>query len=255
MDTRFLNAVMDLINEQKYISWEMPKGSTIILTENPDNGEYLVNSIDNAIRTRFTNVEMVFDVKEWAKYAEETGIDGRCINFMLVTPEIIRGKGINPRALTNFFNTISSIQDFNTAEGLSMINMIGEGSIGDAATGLFVAFINNKLDKLPTPEEIMTCSTERLEKLIEESVGKTNLNTYRADIASTLCTRTTNYMVNYAKSNTIDKKLVDRLEELCLKQHFGSDLALYMIKTLYASNQKKFAGLTLRDKLAKHILS
>lgn len=78
MDTRFLNAVMDLINEQKYISWEMPKGSTIILTENPDNGEYLVNSIDNAIRTRFTNVEMIFDVKEWAKYAEETGIDGRC---------------------------------------------------------------------------------------------------------------------------------------------------------------------------------
>ena len=93
-DTRFLNAVMDLIQEQKYISWSLPKGSTIILTENPDNGQYMVNSIDDAIRTRFTNIEMVFDVKQWAAYAEEQGVDGRGINFLLLNPDLINNKEI-----------------------------------------------------------------------------------------------------------------------------------------------------------------
>jgi len=47
-DMRFIQAVMELIDRQQYISWKLPKDWHIILTSNPDNGDYLVNSIDNA---------------------------------------------------------------------------------------------------------------------------------------------------------------------------------------------------------------
>ena len=35
---------------------------------------------------------------------------------------------------------------------LSLIQMIGEGSVGDAFASMFTTFINNKLDKLVTPK-------------------------------------------------------------------------------------------------------
>ena len=75
-DIRFIQAVMELIDRQEYISWKLPKDWHIILTSNPDNGEYLVNSIDNAQRTRFITVDLKFDIKCWCVWAEENQIDG-----------------------------------------------------------------------------------------------------------------------------------------------------------------------------------
>ena len=45
-DMRFIQAVMELVDRQQYISWVLPKDWHIILTSNPDNGDYMVNSID-----------------------------------------------------------------------------------------------------------------------------------------------------------------------------------------------------------------
>lgn len=47
----FMQATMELINEGKYISWSLPKNTTICLTTNPENGEFNVASLDNAQKT------------------------------------------------------------------------------------------------------------------------------------------------------------------------------------------------------------
>ena len=47
-DVRFIQAVMELIDRQTYISWTLPKDWHIILTANPDNGDYMVYSDDAA---------------------------------------------------------------------------------------------------------------------------------------------------------------------------------------------------------------
>jgi MoxR-like ATPase len=52
-DVRFIQAVMELIDRQTYVSWKLPKDWHIVLTSNPDNGEYNVNSTDPAQKTRF----------------------------------------------------------------------------------------------------------------------------------------------------------------------------------------------------------
>ena len=70
-DIRFIQAVMELIDRQQYISWSLPKDWHIILTSNPDNGEYLVNSIDNAQKTRFISVDLKFDINCWSEWAED----------------------------------------------------------------------------------------------------------------------------------------------------------------------------------------
>ena len=50
---RFIQATMELIDRGEYISWSLPPNCTIILTSNPDNGDYNVNSMDNAQKTRY----------------------------------------------------------------------------------------------------------------------------------------------------------------------------------------------------------
>ena len=75
-DSRFLQACMDLIDRQEYISWKLPKDWHIILSTNPDDGKYLVNAIDDAQKTRFISLEMKWDAEVWAKWAESKGIDG-----------------------------------------------------------------------------------------------------------------------------------------------------------------------------------
>ena len=47
----FMQATMELINTASYISWKLPKNTNIVLTSNPDDGEYSVTALDNAQKT------------------------------------------------------------------------------------------------------------------------------------------------------------------------------------------------------------
>lgn len=242
---------MELIDNQEYISWKLPKDWHVLLTSNPSDGEYLVNEMDVAQKTRYISVSLKFDVKEWAKWAETQGIDGRCINFLLLNPEVINKK-TNPRSVVTFFNAIGSLDPFE--DHLAMISMVGEGSVGSEFTGMFISFINNKLDKLVSPEFIMKKPFDVVQKELKELIGSTNLGTYRADIANTLCTRVINYSINFASKNKVEKEYLDRIEEIVMDDFFGTDLNFYLVKTIFSGNDK-FRLLTLRKNLTKYVIS
>jgi hypothetical protein len=240
-DTRFIQAVMELIDRQSYISWTLPKDWHIILTANPDNGDYMVNSVDSAQKTRYVTANLKFDVNVWAEWAEGAGIDTRCINFLLLHPELVTQE-TNARSITTFFNAISSFDSFE--DNLSMIQMIGEGSVGDAFASMFTTFINNKLDKLVTPKDLLTHDNEAyILGELRSCIGKDD--TYRADIASTLATRLGNFSVVHSKENTITQKLTDRLIALCTKDYFTNDLKYLIVRTIFNGNKKKFNKLMM----------
>lgn len=240
-DTRFIQAVMELIDRQTYISWSLPKDWHIVLTANPDNGDYMVNSIDSAQKTRYITANLKFDVDVWAQWAESAGIDTRCINFLLLHPELVTQE-TNARSITTFFNSISSFESFE--DNLSLIQMIGEGSVGDAFASMFTTFINNKLDKLVTPKDLLTHDNEQyILNELRSCIGKDD--TYRADIASTLATRLGNYSVVYSKDNTITQKITDRLKALCTMDYFTNDLKYLIVRTIFNGNKKKFNKLMM----------
>jgi hypothetical protein len=240
-DTRFIQAVMELIDRQTYISWALPKDWHIILTANPDNGDYMVNSIDSAQKTRYVTANLKFDVNVWAQWAEGANIDTRCINFLLLHPELVTQE-TNARSITTFFNSISSFESFE--DNLAMIQMIGEGSVGDTFASMFTTFINNKLDKLVTPKDLLTHDNEQyILNELRSCVGKDD--TYRADIASTLATRLGNFSVVYSKENTITQKITDRLKALCTMDYFTNDLKYLIVRTIFNGNKKKFNKLMM----------
>jgi len=247
-DIRFIQAVMELVDRQEYISWKLPKGWTIMLTANPDNGEYLVQSIDVAQRTRFISMNLKSDVEVWARWAETQKIDGRCINFLLMHPELVSQK-VNPRAITNFFNSISSIPDFMKA--LPLIQMCGEGSVGPEFTVLFTTFINNKLDKLVTPKDMLLHDNEAfILGELRSCIGRGN--DYRADIASVLATRLINWTLHYSENNTIAQKQIDRLITYATDPDtFTDDLKYILVKKILNGNKQKFQKMMLNQEVIK----
>jgi hypothetical protein len=248
-DIRFIQAVMELIDRQQYISWELPKDWHIILTSNPDNGDYLVNSIDNAQKTRFISVNLKFDINCWSEWAESAQIDGRCINFLLKHPELVT-TNTNSRSITTFFNSISSLESFEGS--LPLIQMIGEGSVGGEFSTLFTMFINNRLDKIISPQAVLTHEKEEyVLSQLKSAIGKDK--DYRADIASILSTRLINYSLYYAKHNAIDKSIIDRLALLMNEELFAVDLKYKIVKEIYNGDTANFKSLMMNKTLLKFL--
>ena len=247
-DPRFAQATMTLIETQSYMSWSLPKDSHIILSTNPDNGNYHVTSLDDAQKTRFITTNLKFDIDTWAKWAEKAGIDGRCINFLLLHPELVTDK-VNPRAITMFFNSISSIKEFE--KDLPLIQMIGESCVGGEFTTMFSMFINNKLDKLVNPKDMLLHDSEPY--IVGELKGCIgNGDNYRADIASILTTRLINFSITYSEKNTINQKSIDRLIRFITDPEiFNDDLKYIIVKRLLSGNKKKFEKLMLNDAVIK----
>ena len=227
-DHRFMQATMEILDRQEYVSWKLPKNWHVILTTNPDN-----------------------DVQVWAKWAEKANIDGRCINFMLMHPELVTQR-VNPRSITTFFNGISSIPKFE--DDLPLVQMIGEGSVGTDFSSMFTMFINNKLDKMISPEDLLTKDEAYVKGALLSSVGEGD--DFRADLSSVIATRVINYALTVAEKGSVPKAMIDRLAKVTTEfDGFTNDLRYYMVKEIVNGNKVKFSGLMADTNVVKMAIS
>jgi nucleoside-triphosphatase THEP1 len=246
-DARFMQATMEILDRQEYVSWKLPKNWHVLLTTNPDNGDYNVTSLDVAQKTRFISVELKYDADVWAKWAEKANIDGRCINFMLMHPELVTQR-VNPRSITTFFNAISSVPKFE--DDLPLIQMIGEGSVGVDFSSMFTMFINNKLDRIISPADILTKDEQYVMNSLTNAVGKDD--DFRADISSVIATRIINYSLTLADKGSIAKPIIDRIAKLTTDcEAFTNDLRYYMVKEIVNGNKVKFSQLMMNPDVVK----
>jgi len=250
---RFTQAVMELILNQRYASWALPEGWTIVLSSNPDDGMYNVTDQDPAQKSRYLNVNLAWNAEIWAEWAVQNNIDGRCINFVLMNKEIVKPETpeVNARSITLFFNSISSIENFD--KDLELIQLLGEGSLGTEVTTMFTAFIHNKMDELITPEEMLNVDTpfNKIEKEINKIVKSGT--SYRADIAYVLTTRLINHLQFNVPGEQINESLIKRLEEFILSTCLGTDLKFVLGRKLTNMNGK-YNALLLSDAVVQNIL-
>lgn len=255
---RFLQALMELILTQGYMSWHLPKGSIVICTENEaESGKYDVQEIDSAMRTRMMTITMGFDFDSWAQWAEKARIDSRCINFMMLNSTEIMGvkdDRVNARSLSMFFNSLRSINDLSRDENVKIIKRNGL-AIGEELTNLFITFVYNHLDKLPTPKDMIenrkvNTDTKRL-VIFEELDNLFNgSGRYRSDIAMVLAQRMINYTIMKAEEKDFDKKSMQQFEALlCDDKLFKPDVRLEVCKKVVGANANKFKVLLQNQQL------
>jgi hypothetical protein len=118
---------------------------------------------------------------------------------------------------------------------------------------MFVSFINNKLDKLVSPEVMLKHKDEKhVMNLLKQAIGTDTR--YRADIASVLCTRFANYAIVHSEENPITDEMIERITELTTNEVFGNDLKYYAIREMMSRNKAKFQKLLANKEVAKDVL-
>jgi hypothetical protein len=250
-DDRILRGCMQLIQNYELVSWKLPKGWQIIATANPDDMDYSVTTMDNAMITRMIHSTLIFDVKSWAKWAFSKDLDERGISFVLTYPELINNSLTTPRTLEKLFRLTKPLKDLNSK--LRLVNQLATGCIDEYAATAFISFIKDDLQLLIDPEDLLfNLNVETIKKQMKAlSVGKNG--EVRLDRLSTVCTRLSLYFsnnkVNYKKfksENLISFLLLDLLPK---------DLTMSLYKDLIKINNEQLK-LILRDKkLADFLLS
>lgn len=243
----FSQAIMELVNEQTMVGWDLKaKGIQILLSENPDDGEHNVSSMDKAQADRMLRINMGWDANDWAARAEKIGLDERLINFVLWAPELLENKkvdgisasnSVSPRMMDKFFSLVSTIDDFE--KHLDKIATYGHISVGKDITNQLLNFINKRLDKLPSVEkllkeyDVVTAKAQLTGACGDYEKDATN---FKAATAAILTTRMYNYVRFHNKS--LSKDQIKQYLELILHSSFTVDQKFLMVKqTVSCGNQ------------------
>jgi hypothetical protein len=186
-DDRILRGVMQLLQNFELTSWKLPPKWQIVATANPEGGDYSVTPLDDAMLTRMIHTTLTFDAKDWARWADSTGLDKRGIAFVLNHPETVTFKRTTPRTLEQFFRQIENIEDLEK-EG-ALVRRLGMGTVDDVTIGTFMSFVRDDLTELIDPEDILEAQDYKTIDVRLEQVGKDKDGNKRLDRISTICTR------------------------------------------------------------------
>lgn len=264
-NSMFMQATMEIINTASYISWSLPKYTSIVLSSNPDDGAYQVSSLDDAQKTRMVNFNIKLSIEEWAKWAESANIDSRAINFeLLYGNEIFKEhhnvQTINPRSYTTFCKAISGLKDWSNSETLGFILQISKGCFlndkDNIIGNLFTTFIANKLDKLIQPKDMIELKWEILEPKMRDCVYDNGV--YRPEIASVLTTRFMNYILYKfsIKGGITESTVYNRILEIVDNEEtlFSEDLIFHLVKTLISKYPGRTGKLLMNAKIRNKVV-
>jgi hypothetical protein len=248
-DDRILRGIMQLLQNYELVSWKLPKGWHIILTANPDGGDYSVTPMDDAMLTRLMHITLEFDAKEWAHWAEENQIDSRGINFVLTYPEVVSGHRTTPRTLVQFFEAISHIEDLGME--LPLVQILGDSCLDSQTVAAFISFVNHNLASLISPEQILAAEDfpAEVRQSIEEVVMK---DTLRVDILATLATRLVNHLK--IRKRALSDSEMKNLKAFIKLDFLPNDIRLAMAQDLVSAPQTELASIMTDPEIGKILL-
>jgi hypothetical protein len=259
----FIQAVMELIDKGEYVSWKLPKNTIIVLTENPEGGDYNVAEIDPAQRSRYITFKLKFDVECWAKWAQSVKIRDEFINFALFYNDILfkeRNNVIiaNARNYTTFCLACQSL-DISTLQGRGLVNTIAEGCFPDDKNNVigtsFDTFIRRKLNLLPTPKHILG---GKFEDVLRELYGCVyEGSNYSAEIGTVLATRLLAFIEDYfskpgSKAAPVEDRLIKLLD--ATPQVFTVDMVFYIVKNLISKHRGRITKLIAHPAIKQKLI-
>jgi hypothetical protein len=249
-DLRIFRGLMQLLQDFRLFSWSLPSGWEIVLTANPDTAEYAVTSMDSAMLSRLLHFNMVWDPKAWALWAAAAGIDRRCIDFVLLNPDLCSSSGrTSPRSLVQFFRLLD-FADF--AAHRNEIGVLGASCLDEESVQSFLAFAIEDLPGLVSPEELLTAADPmpvlaRLESLVYEDGV-----IFRADRLATVLTRIyLALLFNYVEPSAVRK---ENLVLFLLSSLMTADHRMAFWRDIASSGRKDLKELLVDPRLAMAIV-
>ena len=197
---RIINGTMQLMQTYGLLSWRLPPGCVIVMTGNPQDSDFTVSQLDDAILTRQQHVILQEDAKEWCVWAEKEGLDSRGINYILKYEEMLVGpRRTNPRTLAKFFRVIKNLPDISSKEDQKRFVMMASSLLDKDTVASMVTFFERDAELVIEPAAILAGEPWVLEKVKELAKGlrnpETNTVEKRIDLLSITCDRLYAYIV------------------------------------------------------------
>lgn len=247
-DMRILRGIMQLLQRYEMVSWKLPPKWQIVLTANPDGGDYSVTPMDDAMLTRMMHITLEFDAKAWAQWAARRGVDERGISFVLTYPELVNGQRTTPRSLVQFFDAIAEIEHLR--KNLPLVRHLGNACLDEEAVGAFVAFVQQDLQRLLLPEDICRAANfTEVEERLRAMVARDSL---RVDMIATIATRLVHYLTENA--GELDERARDNVKAFLLLDFLPNDIRLTMAQDLADAEQPALQQLMAEPEVAMLML-
>lgn len=186
--TRIIKGIMQLIQDYKTISWQIPNGYTLVLTGNPDNSDYEVNSFDSAMITRMIHVTLKPDIKEWMKWAyKEQDLDQRGVSWLgkygqefFINNENMDTR-TNFRTFAEFCRILKRYPDLKNPISQRNFYIDANGIIDSEITNSFIIFNEKEMELFYMPEDILDGKVDyiRFEKEMKEATDSIYIICYR----------------------------------------------------------------------------
>ncbi len=239
-DDRILRGIMQLLQDYELASWQLPRNWVILLTANPDGGDYSVTPLDDAILTRLMHITLVFDAGSWARWAHEEGLDARGIDFVLTYPELVTGRRTTPRSLAQLLDALKSVPDWQAQPAL--VSQLAHATLDNETAAAFTAFLQGKLSLPWRPEELLN------------SVDPVSLksNNYDQDKLYIAVSRLTQYLSSCNEDLT--ERQYRNLLHFLIAPELPGDLRFMAVNALAASNNPTLQNLLAEPALGRLLL-
>ena len=225
---RIQKGLMQLVQDYKTIGWEIPAGWTILFTGNPDNQNYLVTTVDDAIITRQRHITMKPDAREWAVWAVSAGIDKRGINFILKYPEMMIGQRTNLRTLTEFFRCLERYKDIESHK--DDVYTDGLAVLDQETLDSFLVFVTRDMKMIIEPEDILNGSSN-IFKEIKTLMDGTEP---RVDIIGVTCDRLFAHIVQ--NDYKMEKGHIENFQKFVTFESIPEDMRHSLMRRIAEAN-------------------
>ncbi len=249
-DDRILRGIMQLLQNYALASWKLPADWHIVLTANPDGGDYSVTPLDDAMITRMRHITMAFDVKEWAKWADKKGVDPRGIHFVLSLKNLNNRSRTTPRTLVHFFESIENIKDLK--KNKKLVQLLGDASLDKETVAAFLNFIDQTSGEFPTPETILdtTKFKDDVYTPLRQAVAGDQV---RNDILFIVSTRLLNHVEQL--KTTLTEEQLNNVKAYLQMEFFPADLRFSIAQDIASSSKNQLKDMLADPDLGKLLLS
>ena len=250
-DERILRGMMQLLQNHEMLSWKLPPGWQIVLTANPDGGQYAVTPLDEAMLTRMRHISLVFEAKTWAAWAEQAGILPLGIDFVLGYPEIVQGRRTNPRSLVQFFEALAFVPE--PKEALGLVQSLADAHLDSETASAFMSFLQNHFGQILQPEALLNAQDFEAEVAKPLALQVQEGGSLRVDILATFCTRLLN-QINQ-KVEQPSPLALRNVQQFILWPLLPNDLRLNLARQLVQGRNPHFKLLLAHPEIGKLLLN
>lgn len=160
--------LMNLILNREINGYKLDKNVKILSAMNPSNEygadlDYQVVDMDPAQENRFVWLNMEPDYNEWIRWAIDTGIEQKVVEFISTFPEYlhkINDDDINatPRSYERISKSYAVYKDKNDVIPKSVFLNVVKGNVGSVIAQEFISFIDSNAKPVASYDEVFSGS-------------------------------------------------------------------------------------------------